>query len=229
MVPDDSLPAALYAPLRGLDTAHPLGVGHLYAEGDADWIRLVELPVHPEPGAGPFGWIARGWWIASADPGGAAPLTSETMVETGYEVASWIVEEARDDGWVRFRFAPGSDGSGWTSTCHLSAADPPIVFEPWEKRFAGKAAGPLFFRTRNRHALRRGPGAEHPRFFWLLGYEATELHPLEIRGDWMRVRVSSPPIYCADPPPSRGIAEEGWIRWRDEESGPRVWWFTRGC
>ncbi|CAN5844190.1 hypothetical protein BH20GEM1_BH20GEM1_09960 [soil metagenome] len=151
------------------------------------------------------------------------------MVETGYEVASWIVDEARDDGWVRFRFAETPEGSGWASRCHLSASDPPIGFEPWTDRFTGESAGPLFFRTRERHALRRGPGAEYGRSFWLVGYRATELQPLEIRGDWMRVRANSPPVYCAEPPPTRGLAEEGWIRWRDDETGPWVWWFTRGC
>ena len=55
MVPDDSLPAALYAPLRGLDTAHPLGVGHLYAEGDADWIGWIRWR---DEESGP-----RVWWF----------------------------------------------------------------------------------------------------------------------------------------------------------------------
>lgn len=234
-LPAEEAPPLVYEPLRGLDSTHDLGIGHLRAElgaglpDDAGWVRSVEVPVLVDPGGEVSGWIAGGWWVPAADPARAVPLGTETMVETGYEVASWIVKEARDDGWVRFRFAPGPGGSGWASTCHLSASAPPLAYEPWEARFAGEAAGPLFFRTRNRHALRRGPGTEYPRSFWLEGYEATELHPLEIRGDWMRVRVSSPPIYCADPPPSRGIFEEGWVRWRDAEVGPWVWWFTRGC
>jgi hypothetical protein len=221
--------------LRGLDSTHDLGIGHLRAELDAgspadtDWLRRVEVPVFADPGGEVSGWIADGWWVPNVDPGRAAPLTTETMVETGYEVASWIVEEAREGGWVRFRFAPGPGGIGWASTCHLAASDPPIAYESWEARFSGENAGPLFFRTRERHALRAGPGTGYRRSFWLPGYEGTELHPLEIRGDWMRVRVSSPPVYCAEPPPNRGIFEAGWIRWRDEEIGPWVWWFTRGC
>ncbi|HEY7471389.1 MAG TPA: hypothetical protein VIE68_03490 [Gemmatimonadota bacterium] len=224
-----------YEPLRGLDSTHDLGIGHLRAELDAgspadtDWLRRVEVPVFADPGGEVSGWIADGWWVPNVDPGRAAPLTTETMVETGYEVASWIVEEAREGGWVRFRFAPGPGGIGWASTCHLAASDPPIAYESWEARFSGENAGPLFFRTRERHALRAGPGTGYRRSFWLPGYEGTELHPLEIRGDWMRVRVSSPPVYCAEPPPNRGIFEAGWIRWRDEEIGPWVWWFTRGC
>ncbi len=232
--PSEAPPAAEYEPLRGFDPTVDLGIGHLQAAlapespADIDWLRRVELPVYVEPGGVPMGWIADGWWLAHGYAP-AEPLATGSMVETGYEVASWIVEEAREAGWVRFRFAPGPDGSGWASTCHLSASDPPIVYESWEARFAQESAGPLFFRTRERHALRAGPGTGYRRSFWLPGYEATELHPLEIRGDWMRVRATSPPLYCADPPPTRGIAEEGWIRWRDDGQGPWVWWFTRGC
>lgn len=224
-------PPAPYVPLRGLDSTFDLGIGHLRAEsdGDADWFRFVEVPVYPEPGSEPSGWIVGGWWVPAHDPAHPVPLTTGSMVETGYEVVSWIVVEARDDGWVRFRFASQPEGSGWASLCHLTASDPPIVFESWLDRFTGETAGPLFFRTRERHALRRGPGTEYPRSFWLVGYEATELHPLEIRGDWMRVRTASPPLYCADPPPARELIEEGWIRWRDDVTGPWIWWFTRGC
>jgi hypothetical protein len=156
------------------------------------------------------------------------PLVSAAMVETGYEVPSWIVTRA-EAGWVRFRFAPGSAGEGWASLCHLSASDPPVRYESWEERFSAEGAGPLFFRDGERHALRRGPGPGFRRSFWLPGGDATELAPLEIRGDWMRVRATSPPAYCAEEPPTRGIAEEGWVRWRDPSRGPWVWWSTRGC
>ena len=234
-LPPEAASPVAYEPLRGLDSNVHLGIGHLRGQlapgspADADWLRLVEVPVYTDPGGELSGWIAEGWWVPAADPARAAPITTETMVETGYEVASWIVDEAREAGWVRFRFAPGPDGMGWASTCHLSASDPPIAYETWEAKFSAERAGPLFFRSRERHALRAGPGTGYRRSFWLPGYEATELHPLEIRGDWMRVRVHSPPIYCADPPPTRGIAEEGWIRWRDDVQGPWIWWFTRGC
>jgi hypothetical protein len=231
-VPLPAPPPASYEPLRGLDSSFDLGIGHLHAASpaassatEADWFRFVELPVYHEPGGEPLGWLADGWWIPASDPVRPIALTTGAMVETGYEVASWIVYESRE-GWVRFRFATEV---GWASLCHLSASDPPVAFESWEERFAGEGAGPLFFRTRERHALRRGPGTEFPRAFWLPGYQATELRPLEIRGDWMRIRAYSPPLYCAEPPPTRGIAEEGWVRWRDQVRGPWVWWFTRGC
>ena len=100
-LPSEAPASGAYAPLRGLDSTVDLGIGHLHARLDAgspadtDWLRRVEVPVFSDPGGELSGWIAEGWWVPSADPGRAEPLTTVTMVETGYEVASWIIEEAR--------------------------------------------------------------------------------------------------------------------------------------
>lgn len=91
-----------------------------------------------------------------------------------------------------------------------------------------RLSGPLFFRTRNAHALRTDSGTGHPRRSWLRYGEEPMLEPLELRGDWMRVRVTRPSTYCVIPPPPVRV-DEGWIRWRDEEMGPWVWYYTRGC
>ena len=55
------------------------------------------------------------------------------------------------------------------------------------------------------------------------------LERLEVRGDWMRVRVTRPSTYCVEEASVQPRVEEGWIRWRDGEMGPWVWYFTRGC
>jgi len=98
----------------------------------------------------------------------------------------------------------------------------------WEETLA--APGPIFFRTTNAHALRAGPGSDHELRFWIRGDDHDAmLEPLEVRGDWMRVRVTRPSTYCVMDPPADVRVEEGWIRWRDGEMGPWVWIFTRGC
>lgn len=57
---------------------------------------------------------------------------------------------------------------------------------------------------------------------------AYEIQPVEVAGDWMRVRVSIPPTYCElDPSPPE--VREGWIEWRTADRGPLLWYFTRGC
>jgi hypothetical protein len=55
-----------------------------------------------------------------------------------------------------------------------------------------------------------------------------ELEPLEVRGEWLRVRVRQPPQYCVwDDPAATEV--EGWMRWWTERRGPEVWYYTRGC
>ncbi|HUF89852.1 MAG TPA: hypothetical protein VMR66_07715 [Gemmatimonadota bacterium] len=121
----------------------------------------------------------------------------------------------------------GSDGTAWALAYHLSASDPPLALEPWERLLA---TGPLFFRTTNAHALRAGPGPDRALRSLIRGSDRDAmLDPLEVRGDWMRVRLTRPSTYCVFEPPPNVRVEEGWIRWRDGEMGPWVWTFTRGC
>ena len=45
------------------------------------------------------------------------------------------------------------------------------------------------------------------------------LYPLEVKDDWMKVRVQWPGPWCAE----RAVrTAEGWIRWRTPERGPRL-------
>jgi hypothetical protein len=59
------------------------------------------------------------------------------------------------------------------------------------------------------------------------GPTAYALYPREVRGDWMRVEMSEPSDYCADPAPDVPRIE-GWVRWRDR-GALQLWYFTRGC
>ena len=53
------------------------------------------------------------------------------------------------------------------------------------------------------------------------------LEPLEVRGEWMRVKVKEPSDYCEFDLTVK--SREGWIRWYADESVPLVWYYTRGC
>lgn len=87
---------------------------------------------------------------------------------------------------------------------------------------------PLYFRTDVRHALRSEPAVESERRLWIpVARHEYLLEPLEIWGDWMRVRVKQPSDHCWDPPEVR--VDEGWVRWRGPERGPWVWYHSRGC
>lgn len=228
--PTSQRPPLVYDPLRGFDPDVHLGIGHLSAVDrfDADWASSLTMPLFREASGPVSAWLIQGWVMPTgADP---RPLGVAGLVETGYEIPSFIVFEQRPDGWVRLRVERGDAGVVWTHACFFEQAPTAIRLERWETRFGSDEISPLYFRAAERHALRDGPSVSSGLLRWIPADSRSYiLHPAEIRGDWMRVDVSLPSDYCADPddPPSDKVT--GWVRWRDDDRGPWVWYFTRGC
>ena len=209
-----------YEPLYGYDPDLPLGVGHVRPvreEERDDWPRRLKLPVFTAPGGEVKIWLTPG------------SVGGDVLVETGYETGSFIVLQARPDGWLQIRFGgPLSSGAGWVHRCHLDAATPRLEYEPWEKLLA--AAVPLYFRVESPRVLRKAPSNEAPAVANIpADPNLYGIQPLLFRGDWARVRVSLPSTYCADPKPTRVKEYEGWVRWRGAKLGPALWYYTRGC
>ena len=131
-----------------------------------------------------------------------------------------ILEEA-PAGWHRVLLGADSTGaavSGW------SRVRPGIVGRTlWEELLPGQ---PLFFALPpDSFAFHASPGGPEERF--PVEVERYILWPLEVRGDWMRVRAVTPSDYCFEP---RAPTQDTlWIRWRGEAGRPRVWFHTRGC
>ncbi len=208
-----------YEPLHGFDPELALGVGHVRPAREAerdDWLRRLTLPLFDAPGGDLKVWLTPG------------SVGADVLVETGYETASFIVLQARADGWLRVRFGgPLASGAGWVHRCHLARATPRLEYEPWHARLA--AAGPLYFRTWTPRLLRKTPSGEAPAVATIpADPNLYGIQPLEFRGDWARVRVSTPSSYCGDPKPVRPKVQEGWIRWRGRD-GPALWYYPRGC
>lgn len=213
----------------GYDHA-PFGVGHLRVENASDyfydWQRAVVLPLWTEPGEERYGWL-RGGQVYPSGGGEHYPLTGMGMVETGYEHQTLIVWEIRDGGWLRVRLKPGEGGDAWINQCHLGLGPAKLNYQSWTD-FIREHGDWLHFRAQVPHALRAGPGTDSRRVTWI-GTDH-ELTLLEIKGDWMRVRVRQPAWKCAGPDqPFKGREDEGWVKWRDEKSGPWVWIYSRGC
>jgi len=209
-----------YEPLHGFDPDLVLGVGHVRPareEERDDWPRRLKLPVF----ASPDGEVKI--WLTPGSVGG------DVLVETGYETTSFIVLQARPDGWLQIRFGgPLASGAGWVHRCHLDAATPRLEYEPWQDRLA--ASAPLYFRAWAPRVLRKAPSAEAPAVANIpADPNLYGIQPLTFRGDWAHVRVSVPSTYCADPKPARPKVHEGWIRWRGPQRGPALWYYTRGC
>jgi hypothetical protein len=212
-------------------SAVPLGAGHIrYSDrnpwidrppGEEDWLRRVELPLSSAPGEPASAWITQGWVL----PGEGDPvaLARADQVETGYEEWSLIVLEA-EPGWLRVRYAGDIAGSGWVPECALDEGPVLLDYFPWSEWLTSDAISPLFFRADAPDDLFTSPaeGADRAP----IGAEY-HLEPLEVRGSWMRVRVSEPSDYCEFD--IEAETREGWVRWYDATAGPRVWYYTRGC
>ena len=55
------------------------------------------------------------------------------------------------------------------------------------------------------------------------------MHPEEVRGPWMRVRLVIPSDNCTEPDSARQSVRRAWIRYLDDRGRPNVWYYTRGC
>lgn len=229
-----------YHRLSWQDLEINLGVGHIRPEAAeqhvSDWQQKIRIPLFAGPNGSQNGWIANGWHI-TLDDGGTAIVPFETrgMLETGYETPSFIALQVQDDGWMEIRVAvekEAESGTAWLHRCHLEAGETPLVFEPWGERFLVEdIAAALFFRDRDRHVLRSGPGTSHTRVGSAPEQLADNYHlePIEIDGPWMRVRVMEPSNHCGESSGTGAPATEGWIQWWSAEQGPWVWYPTRGC
>jgi len=209
----------------------PLGIGHVHlapgVDGTSDWWQRLDLPLSETPGAPPFVWIADGWLVRR--DGKVEPFDSSAMVETGYEVPTFIVVARQEDGWLKIRYlAPGNGQPfAWLPPCALTGKIK-LTYTPWGKWFLLEWIAPLRFRLDTPHVLRAAPGVESGR----VGIVSGDYHlvPDEVRGEWMHVKVSQPSDYCSErSKESKAELREGWIRWFSEEKGPWLWYSPRGC
>jgi hypothetical protein len=247
------LDSGVYWPsLHAHDTPVSLGVGHLRVTSDHyDWLREVSIPLFERPDASdaPLAWIRQGWLDGSASDGQRRRISYRGAIETEYERATAIVLELRADGWFRFRYdlppealaadaevagpenwLPTDDGTAWTHECYLGLGEAELSVQLWRDLFFGPDAPPLSFVDRTPHALREDPAMQATRLAWV--EKDDEVEALEIRDEWMRVRVSKPGKFltlCTSLEEWDGETLEGWVKWWDPEDGPWLWYPTRGC
>ncbi len=200
------------------------GGGHLRSGPNAeafDWFRLAILPLYRQPGGSPpFAWIARGWIYRVGTPGRWDPWRAAGWISTVYDgPASLPVFEMRPDGWFNFRYtapSPGDDGTAWAHTSQLALGATDLQLFTWEDHYLH--AGAVYIIDPTPQRLHEAPDSGS-RVVASLESETYGAFPLEITGDWMRVRVQWPGPWCG------GVAQrtaEGWIVWRTRSRGPRV-------
>ncbi len=211
-----------------------LGVGYLGpaqvpANRKIHWASALLLPLFAQPGDVPWGWLVNGWLVTKSPTLHKEPFTTRGMVEVAEGVQAFVVLEKRDDGWFRLRYAEPDrhgDGTAWSHVGRLEHSPAPVEIELWREHFSGDLPSPLFYRRSDvRHALRRGPSVDTAAAGWIGA--SHDIFPLEVQGDWMKIRVTQPSIWCRQG--KRGKTAQGWIQWRSADKGPWLWYRPEGC
>lgn len=181
------------------------------------------LLLHAGPGVGrPAGRFlfasdgAGGWQYAIE----WSDTLATNLLEFGYEEVGLPMDSlSTDGGWARV--VPGFRMDG-TPVHAWAVVGGRVQVVRWPERLAERG---LFFRDGVAPAFFAAPDGAPAAF--PLASDDYILHPLEVRGPWMRVRAVTPADMCADPESPRSA--ELWIRYLDERGRPLVWYHTRGC
>jgi len=200
------------------------GVGVLRPNG-ANGFTRVDLPLFEEPNGTHWGWLTQGRVYDQQRRRTLADRTDAALLISG--ARAFLVLEQRTDGWLRIRYGHTDDrgrGIAWTRA-DLSGGRRSTLLT-WNRVFDG-GRGVVFRNTISAHNLRAGPSRDAAVTSRLEGADF-DMTVLEIRGDWMRVRVFSPPA-CAGSVAedlllgARNTVEQtGWITWRSNGRGPWV-------
>ncbi len=234
------IPAPFEPPQGGITGQVPspqedLGLGHLHPrdltslQGTnwgtsflryAGWLQGVSLPIYAEPGGKPWAWLVNGWLlIEGVNPIAIGRDASFAMVQPDRALYSFPVLEIRSDGWFRFRYT--TTGTVWAHSSHLALGQVPLVVEPWADQVR-RATWVRFRKPGLSQGLREEPQGDS-RLRSLISPNSL-MQPLEMEGDWLRVRVTQPAQGCTPLPGATN--DEGWIRWRDQQQTLLLWFGT---
>ncbi|MGD2133849.1 MAG: hypothetical protein PVI23_13725 [Maricaulaceae bacterium] len=231
--PPANLPAAALAPGSALlggddfsarDPNLDWGVGVLRPAGGGDAVSAIDLPLFDRPGGRHWGWVTQGriYDLASRR---ALSQRSDAMVTVSDGPAFLVL--ARDGDWMQIRYGYDSDTGGglaWTRPDWASGRR--AQYLEWSSVLRG-GAGLVYRNAQVAHNLRAGPGTDSAVLEVLEGGNF-DMRALELRGDWMRVEVTSPPACIGSIARDLLLGGQetsvrtGWIAWRSDARGPWV-------
>ncbi|MEO1741825.1 MAG: hypothetical protein AAFR99_08465 [Cyanobacteria bacterium J06629_9] len=191
---------------------------------NADWLKRVILPIYPAPDAEANDWMACGWLMLDAQSDAPEKTEMEPpLFYPGYSGFGWIVQAEQGD-WLQL------DEGMWVLRSHLQTSTLPLGYIRWADRYQAMMAehatyapddpaadwGYLFLKTPGTTAqLRPSPDSQADSIAQI--DDSASMLPLELQGDWMRVRVYTPGNFCIED--WQGEVKEGWIRWMDPTQG----------
>ena len=220
-----------WEPYAGVDPAD-LGVGIVFlrrAEDNAgvlgtDTLVLRATPNADTPAVGAMLFTTSTNGIvsyATASPDSLRP----NLAEFGYEESGVPFDSVDGTGrWVRAILGFGAGElahTGWVDT-----QLPGIGTIRWIDQLADR---PLFYPKPEHAAFFASADSSTPVTSPKGGDDEYAMHPEEVRGPWMRVRLVVPSYNCTGPDSIRRETRRAWIRYLDARGRPNVWYYTRGC
>jgi hypothetical protein len=229
------LPAA-YTPIETgiVDlTDLPVGLGYLRPEplntsdtpppSAAGWLSEMALPLYASPDGPLWGWLIRGWLIPDGQPALAVGRDARfAMVRIEPDLLAFPVMELREDGWFRVQYT--EQGSAWAHISHLTFSDRNLTIQRWSDYLTSSDA--LTFRQPDEAQVLRSQPKRERNVISLISADSL-IAPLEVSGDWVRVRVTRPVDGCR--PLTGATTEEGWMRWRSEAGEVILWGSSETC
>ena len=219
-----------WEPYAGVDPTD-LGLGVVFlrrAEDKSGTIGTDTLIVHsaPNEASSPLGallFVVSANGVTSYQVAAPDSLTPN-LVEYGYEESGIPFDSIDATGhWLRTLLGSTADGAmraGWVDTAHAG-----VGTVRWTDQLRDR---PIFFPKPDRAAFFATPDSTTPVAAPRGDDDAYAMHPVEVRGPWMRVRVVTPSDNC-EPDPAARRTRELWIRYLDDRGRPNVWYYTRGC
>ncbi len=208
-----------------------------------EWLSHLRLPLYDAPHGNAWGWIACGWLVDLSSSKPQISRLEPSLLQTSYETFSFIVLNEQSDGWFQFRYGLPTlshRGVAWAYTSHLRLGDRPLRIQYWKDIFQPSDVnqrnnrGWLQFRDHAPSSDQRLRRESTPTSEVSFPTDGTFLEgdygiePIEIQGNWMRVRISIPQDYCKTH--SEPIEfHEGWIQWWTPEQGTLLYYHPRGC
>ncbi|MDQ3207337.1 MAG: hypothetical protein M3Q37_01905 [Gemmatimonadota bacterium] len=208
------------------------GIGIAYCSGGAGYGRVkadtLLIRAQPDPGSavvGAFLYTELKPGISWSYSVGAPVRLRPNVLEFGYEESGIPLDSLAVAGsWGRVILGFHKDGApyhGW-----MSLDSTRVKYLLWRKVLAHNR---VFFLPGQPPRFYANPAGRKLPLSVETGSNADYiLHPLEVRGPWMRVRVAEPADICgSDAAKSR--TAEAWIRYLRADGRPLVWYYTRGC
>jgi hypothetical protein len=219
-----------WEPYAGVDPSD-LGVGVAYltrAEDKSgtlgtDTLVLRASPDTAAPAVGAMLFIVGQNGVTSYQAAAADSIVPN-LVEHGYEEAGVPFDSTDATGrWLHALLGTTPNGTmlgGW-----VDRARPGVGTIRWTDQLADR---PIFFPKPERAAFFATPDSATPLRAPSGGDDAYAMHPEEVRGPWMRVRLVTPSDNC-EPDAAPRRTRRVWIRYLDDRGRPNVWYYARGC